>query len=340
MLEWHSGRTRPFLRVKEMEESMSSLIANALPPGGTIGIVAPASPYNRPSDLLRGVAWWEARGYHVKLASGIHERTNWTAGSPETRARDLMAFFTDPEVDVIQCLRGGVGSAEVVPLLDYDAIAAHPKPFIGFSDITALHTALWRRAGLVTFYGPSLTLVATWSSFTTDHMLRMLGGQTTGPIPRDPGDPWVRAIAPGVSSGRVVGGCLSDLLATMGTPWELDLDDAIFVFEEVGDSPHGLERKLVQLEQAGKLAGVRGVAVGDLTGGEFDEGGGSPFPHSKTLEQVLEDRLRPLGVPVLYPLPVGHGGRLATIPLGVRATVDASACELVITEPALALARG
>jgi muramoyltetrapeptide carboxypeptidase len=130
------------------------------------------------------------------------------------------------------------------------------------------------------------------------------------------------------------------LMATMGTPWELDLDDAIFLFEEVGDSPHGLERKLVQLEQASKLAGVRGVVVGDLTGGEFDEGGGSPFPHSKTLEQVLEERLGPLGVPVLYPLPVGHGGRLATIPLGVRATVDASTCELVITEPALVPARG
>jgi muramoyltetrapeptide carboxypeptidase len=318
---------------------MSPLIANPLPPGGTVGIVAPASPYNRPSDLLRGVAWWEGHGYGVKLAAGIHERTDWTAGSPQTRARDLMAMFADPEVDAIQCLRGGVGSAQIIPLLDFDAIAAHPKPFIGSSDITALHTALLRRSGLVTFYGPSLTLVATWSAFTTDHMLQVLGGQTTGPIPRDPSDSWVRALASGTASGRVVGGCLGDLMATMGTPWELDLDEAIFVFEEVGDSPHGLERKLVQLEQADKLARVRGVVVGDLTGGEFDEGGGSPFPHSKTLEQVLEEQLAPLGVPVLYPLPFGHGGRLATIPLGVQATVDARTCDLVITEPALGPAR-
>jgi muramoyltetrapeptide carboxypeptidase len=319
---------------------MSPVIARALPPGGTIGVVAPASPYNRRSDLLRGVAWWEARGYRVKLAEGIHERTDWTAGSPEARARDLMAMFIDPDVDVIQCLRGGTGAAEVVPLLDYEIVAAHPKPFIGSSNISVLHTALLRMAGLVTFYGPSLTVVAVWSSFTTDHMLRMLGGETTGPIPRDPADPWVRAVAPGMASGRVVGGCLGDLLETMGTPWELDLDDAIFLCEEVGDSPHGLERKLVQLAQAGKLAGVCGVVVGDLTGGEFDEGGGSPFPHSKTLEQVLEERLAPLGVPVLYPLPFGHGGRLATIPLGVRATVDAATCELVITEAALAPAGG
>jgi muramoyltetrapeptide carboxypeptidase len=311
------------------------VIANALPPGGTIGIVSPASPYNRPSDLLRGVAWWEARGYRVKLAEGIHERTDWTAGSPRTRARDLMAMFTDPEVDTIQCLRGGVGSAEVIPLLDFDVIATHPKPFIGSSDITALHTALLRRSGLVTFYGPSLTIVATWSTFTTDHMLRVLGGQTTGPLPRDPTDPFVRALAPGTASGRVVGGCLPDLLATMGTPWEFDLDDAIFVFEEIGGSPHRLEGALIQLEQAGKLSSARGVVVGDLTAGEWDEGGGSPFPHTKTLEQVLEERLAPLGVPVLYPLPFGHGGRLATIPLGVKGTVDAQTRDLIITEPAL-----
>jgi muramoyltetrapeptide carboxypeptidase len=167
-------------------------------------------------------------------------------------------------------------------------------------------------------------------------MLKVLGGQTTGPIPRDPSDPFVYAVAPGVGKGRVVGGCLGDLLATMGTPWEVNLDDAIFMFEDVGDSPHGLERKLLQLAQASKLARVRGVVVGDLIGGEFDEGGGSPFPHSKTLEQVLEERLAPLGVPVLYPLPFGHGARLATIPLGVEATIDANTCELIITEPALA----
>jgi muramoyltetrapeptide carboxypeptidase len=316
---------------------MSPVIAAALPPGGTIGIVSPASPYDRYSDLLRGVAWWEARGYRVKLAEGIHERTDWTAGSPQTRARDLLAQFADPEVDAIQCLGGGIGSAQVIPLLDFDHIAAHPKPFIGSSDITALHTALLRRAGLATFYGPMLSGIATYPAFTTDHLLQMLGGQTTGPIPRDPADPFVRAVVPGTASGRVVGGCLTNLLATMGTPWEVDLDDALFVFEEVDRSPSTLEVQLLQLDQAGKLAGVRGVGVGDLANCEWDEDG--PYPHSKTLEQVLEERLAPLGVPVLYPLPFGHGDRFATIPLGVQGTLDAQTGALVITEPALRPAR-
>jgi muramoyltetrapeptide carboxypeptidase len=314
---------------------MEPVLAGPLPVGGVVGIVSPASPYNTYSDVLRGIAWWEARGYRVKLAEGALERTNWTAGSPETRARDLMAMFTDPEVDAIQCLRGGTGAPEVIPYLDFERIAAHPKPFIGFSNITALHTALLRFTGLVTFYGPSLTQVATVPAFTTERMLQVLGGQTSGPLPRDPDDPFVRALAPGTAGGRLVGGCLSDLLLTMGTPWEFDLDGAIFVFEEVGASPHRIEYELVQLAQAGKLSGVRGVVVGDLADCEWSDGGGAPWSHTKTLEEVLEERLSPLGVPVLYPLPFGHAGRLATIPLGVQATLDAGACDLIVTGAAL-----
>jgi muramoyltetrapeptide carboxypeptidase len=314
---------------------MPTLLGSALPPDGTIGIVSPASPYTTYSDVLRGVAWWEARGYQVKLAEGALARTDWTAGSPESRARDLMAMFADPVVDVIQCMRGGTGAAQIIPYLDFQVVAAHPKPFIGFSNITALHTALLHFTGLATFYGPSLTQVATVSAFTAERMLRVLGGDTTGPLPADPEDTFVRALAPGRATGRLVGGCLSDLLQTMGTPWELNLDGAVFVFEEIGGSPQHLESLLVQLSLAGKLADVRAVVVGDLAGCEWHEGGGSPYPHTKTLEEVLEEQLTPLGVPVLYPLPFGHGSRLATLPLGVAATVDAATGALVVAEPAL-----
>jgi muramoyltetrapeptide carboxypeptidase len=316
---------------------MNALLARALSAGGTIGIVSPASPYNTYSDVLRGIAWWEAHGYRVKLAEGALERKDWLAGDPETRARDLMAMFTDSSVDVIQCLRGGYGSAQIIPQLDFQVIAAHPKPFMGFSDITALHTALLRFTGLATFYGPSFTAVGEpeMSDFTAQRMLQVLGGKTTGPLPRNPDDPFVRALAPGKASGRLVGGCLSDLLFTMGTPWEFNLDDAIFVFEEVGSSPHGIDRALLQLNQAGKFERVKGVVIGDLTGCEWNDGGGSPWPHTKTLEEMLEERLSVLGVPVIYKLPFGHGTHMATFPLGVQATLDASTCTLEVTEPAL-----
>jgi muramoyltetrapeptide carboxypeptidase len=316
---------------------MNAFIANALPAGGTIGIVSPASPYNTYSDVLRGIKWWEAQGYRVKLAEGALERTDWVAGSPERRAQDLVTMFTDPGVDVIQCLSGGYGSAQIIPLLDFQVIAAHPKLFIGFSDITALHMALLRFTGMATFYGPSLTTVGgtQMSEFTGQRFLQILRGETTGPVPHDPDDPFVRTLAPGRASGRLVGGCLSDLLFTMGTPWELNLDDAIFVFEEVGSSPHVIDRSLLQLSQAGKLEGIRGVVVGDLADCEWSDGGGSPWPHTKTLEQVLEERLGILDVPVIYKLPFGHSTHFATLPLGVQATLDASACTLEITEQAL-----
>lgn len=314
---------------------MSTLIAKAIAPGATIGIVAPASPYDQMSDVERGVAWWESRNYKVKFAEGALHRTNYVAGTPESRASDVMATFADAEVDAIQCLRGGYGSAETIPLIDFKVIADNPKPFIGFSDITALHTAIHRFTGLVTFYGPSLTSLASMSTFTEQRMLAMLGGETTGAFPSNPDDSYVQTLATGKASGRLIGGCLSDLMYTMGTPWELDLDGAIFVFEEVGSSPHTIDRALFQLAQAGKLKDVAGVVVGDLVACEWHDGGGSPWPHTKTLEEVLKDRLAPLGIPVIYRLPFGHGDHLATVPLGVQATVDAIDGSLVVTEPAL-----
>ena len=130
-------------------------------------------------------------------------------------------------------------------------------------------------------------------------------------------------MAPGKASGRLVGGCLSDLIHTLGTPWEVDLEGAIFVFEEVGSSPHGIDRALLHLTQAGKLKNVRGVAIGrSMTGCEFDEDGGSPFPRTKNLEEVLQARLGGLGVPVVYGFPFGHGSHFATLPLGVMAMLD------------------
>ncbi len=173
------------------------------------------------------------------------------------------------------------------------------------------------------------------SEFSSQRLLQVLAGETSGAYPRDPADPFIRALAPGRASGRLVGGCLSDLLHTMGTPWEFNLDDAIFVFEEVGVGPHGIDRSLLQLQQAGKLQRVRGVIVGDLADCEWSDGGGAPWPHTKNLEEVLEERLGALGVPVLYPLPFGHSERFATLPLGVQATIDASTCSLTIDEPAL-----
>jgi muramoyltetrapeptide carboxypeptidase len=171
-------------------------------------------------------------------------------------------------------------------------------------------------------------------SFTTDRLLRVLAGETTGLIPEDRDRLTVISIAGGRASGRLVGGCLGDFIYTIGTPWEPDLDDAIFFFEETGTAPIRIDRALLHLEQIGKFEGVRGIVVGELAGCEWYEYTSSP--RSKTLEEVLDGRLGHLGVPVLYGLPLGHGVTIATLPLGVDATVDADARTLTIDEPAIA----
>jgi muramoyltetrapeptide carboxypeptidase len=313
---------------------MSAVLARAAPPGSTIGIVTPGSPPEARADVERGIAWWESNGYRVKLARGALEQADWHAGSPEVRARDLQEAFADPEIDAIQTMRGGYGSAQVIPLLDFDAIRESPKAFVGVSDITALHVALLSRADLATFYGPSLTMMGTASAeFTTGRLLQMLAGGTTGPVPEDRNRLTVISIVGGKASGRLVGGCLGDFIYTIGTPWEQDLDGAIFFFEDCNNAPIRIDRALLYLDQIGKLKGVRGIVVGELAGCEWYEH--TSAPRSKTLENVLEDRLGPLGVPVLYGLPLGHGATQATLPLGVEATVDADALTLTIDEPAL-----
>jgi len=314
------------------------LLAAAAPPGSTIGVVTPGSPPESRAEVQRGIAWWESQGYRVRLMPGALEQDGWHAGSPEIRARDLQAAFADPKIDAIQTMRGGYGSAQVIPLLDFDAIAETPKAFFGLSDITALHAALNTRAGLATFYGPSLTMFGSPSpsEFTAERFLQVLAGDTTGSVPEDRDRLTVISIAAGKASGPLLGGCLLDVIYTFGTSWEPDLDGAIFFFEDSGSAPIQIDRALLYLEQSGKLAGVRGIVVGELAGCEWYDH--VTAPRAKTLEDVLDDRLGGLEIPVLYGLPLGHGATLATLPLGVEATVDADGLSLTIDEPALLVA--
>jgi muramoyltetrapeptide carboxypeptidase len=314
----------------------ASLFGQPLPDGGTIGVAAPASGYENRSEVLRGVEWWESRGYRVKLGEHVFARDDYVAGDERGRAADLMAIFADEDVDVVQCLQGGYGSAQTIPHLDFDVLAANPKPFLGYSDITALHVALRQRTGLATFYSYGLVGMGDKESsdFSLSRLLQVLRGEGAGEVPRDPDDPYVRALAPGKVTAPLVGGCLWLLLQTMGTPWEIDLADAIFFFEDYDAPPWYVDGMLTQLAHAGKLARVRGVVVGDMEKCDWRETR-PEWPRTRSIEDVLEHHLEPLGVPVLYKLPLGHGKHLATIPLGVTATLDADARTLTLGESGL-----
>jgi len=306
-----------------------------LAPGGTIGVAAPASPYDSRSEVLRGVEWWESQGYKVKLAPHLYDRDDYVAGDAEDRAADLNALFADPEVDVVQALQGGYGSAQTIPYLDFDTIVANPKPLVGFSDITALHVAVRQRAGFPTVYGNGLVGVGDpeVTEFTRKRLLDVLTGDATGPVPPSPDDPYTRTIHGGSVTAPLVGGCLWLLMQTLGTSWEFDVDGAIFFFEDYKAPPYYIDGQLTQLRHAGKLDNVAGVVVGEMQACDWgDLRPASDWARSRSLEDVLEEHLEPLGVPVLYRLPLGHGKHLASIPLGVRYTLDADRRTLTLEE--------
>ena len=316
--------------------TQATRFARPLPQGGTIGVAALASPYDSRSEILRGVEWWESQGYRVKLADGVYERDDYVAGDPRTRAADLTALFADDDVDAVQSLQGGFGCAQTIPFVDFDVIAANPKPFLGYSDITALHVAIRQRTGLATLYAYGLIGVGEkdTSEFTRRRLLEVLTGDGTGEVPRDPDDPYVRALTGGRVTAPLVGGCLWLLMQTMGTPWEIDFADAILFFEDVNAPPYYVDGFLTQLAAAGKLQRAAGVVVGEMKDCDWgDQRQASDWARSRSLEDVLEEHLQPLGVPVLYKLPLGHGKHLAALPLGVRCTLDADGRTLTVDEP-------
>ena len=311
--------------------------AQPLPPGGTIGVVAPASPYENRSQIDRGVRWWESRGYRVKLAPGAYARDDYVAGDPRERAREVAAMFGDPEIDAVQVLGGGYGCSELVPHLDLEAIAANPKPFVGFSDITVLHVAIRQATGLVTFYGPGLMGVGhkDRGEFTRERILRALTDPTPlGVIPPNPDDPYVGALGHGRATAPLVGGCLWLLRETLATPWEVELDGCILFFEDVRTPPWHVDGMLMHFRNAGKLERIVGVVVADMHKSEHWREEES-WLRSRSMEDVIERHLAPLGIPVLFNLPLGHGPHLCTLPLGVTATVDADARSLTVEEAAL-----
>ena len=313
------------------------LKAPPLPTGGTIGVPAPASPYHNRSSIFRGVEWWEGHGYKVKLAEGIFSRDAYVAGSPEERARDINAMFADDDVDVVQTMTGGYGAAQTIPHLDFDVIRNNPKAFIGYSDITALHTGISHHTGLVTFYGPGLMEVndPETKKLTQDRLLKALTTtDALGEVPRKPDDDYIRPLAPGKVRGTMVGGCLWLLGQTIGTPWQIDLAGKIFFFEDVDAPPWYIDGLLTQMRQAGMLDDVIGGVVGELEKCDWRETK-PEWPQTLSIEDVLERYVEPLGVPAIYGLPLGHGKHLVTTPLGVEVTLDADSRKLIIEESAL-----
>jgi muramoyltetrapeptide carboxypeptidase len=301
-----------------------------LRPGDTVGLVAPANPWENRSELQRGLAALEAWGLQVKLGDHVNDRHGYMAGRDEDRAADLNAMWRDPEVKAILCLQGGYGSPRLIPLLDRDAIASNPKALCGYSDITALHLAVAAWAGTITLYSNGALGVGAHdvTDFSKETLRRALfSDEPYGQIGPNPDDPWVTTIRGGTARGRLIGGCFGLVEGTIGTSIEIETRDRILFLETTEDhETYLIDTGLTHLRNAGKLEGVAGVVLGDARGKH------SGTTQELSIEDVYEELLLPLGVPVIAGLPIGHGKHHATVPVGAMATLDADAGTLVVDE--------
>ena len=281
--------------------------------GSAIALVAPASPVD-PAELEAGVAEIERLGHTAVYGDDIFERQGFLAGSAELRARALMAAWRRSEVGAIVAVRGGYGSVETLPLLDADVIRRARTAFVGYSDLTSLHAFLGGHVGLVSIHGPMLEsrLAAGPSAYDAVTLLASLSARPVGDLPVDD----VEIVRFGEARGPLVGGTLTQLLASFGTPFEFAPPPGHVLFlDEVGERPYRLHRMLTQWRLAGRFRHTSAVVVGQLP--RCDEPGGAP-----TGASVVHDLLRDFPGPVLMGFPSGHVTTpLVTLPFGVEAVV-------------------
>ena len=306
--------------------------------GDTIGIVAPASAPPDPKSIDRSVAVLEQLGFKPKLAPKVRQRWGFLAGSDRDRAADLMKMFTDRKVNAIICVRGGYGASRLLPLLDYRTIRANPKILVGYSDITSLHSVLLEKANLVSFHGPMLNsdfIKPNFPEFTLHSFLKtLMQPAAPGSISHGYKKKTVTVLRPGIVSGQLVGGNITLLCASLGTPYQVSFKNKILFFEDLDEKPYGYDRMLTQLINAGLLQQVAGIAIG-VNAGCRDPKAKTAKEYRQTLDDVFKERLLPLKVPVVAGLPFGHIPLNATLPIGVRAVLDGIKGDLVIDEAAV-----
>ncbi len=317
-------------------KSTCPILPKALQPGGTIGLVCPASAPPDAKAIDRGIDVLQKLGFKVKLAPNVRKRLGFLAGSDRDRASDLMRMFKDRKVDAILCGRGGYGTARLLPLLDYNLIRANPKIFVGYSDITSLHCAFLTKANLVSFHGPMINsdfVNEDMPRFTLESFLRNLGANPGAPalagISQGYRRKTVKILRGGIARGQLIGGNLTLLCTTLGTPWQPPFRNRILFLEDLGEQPFRFDRMFTQLLNCGLLQQVAGIAIGinaycdDLKAKHSKE-------YRQSLDDVFRERLLPLKIPIVTGLPFGHVPHNATLPVGAQVTLDAKLGDLIV----------
>ena len=300
--------------------------------GDTIGLVGISGALREPEvNYDRMMNAIDAMGYKVIVADSCREQYGYLSGTDESRAKGLNQMFRDDRVDAVVCMRGGYGVARMLDRVDFDAIRANPKIVLGYSDITALHTAIHEKCGLVTFHGPMpSTSWPTFDDFTRDSMVRALTSTKPLGLLSNPEGVRPTCIVPGRCSGTLVGGNLTLIASACGTPYALDVTDKVLLLEDIGEYIYSLDSMLTQLRHAGMFEKCAGVVLGGFTNCTEE------YPnYALHLDDIIRDIIVPAGKPVLGNMSIGHMDTKITVPLGVQCKMDAEAGTLEITESAL-----
>lgn len=295
-------------------------LPRALKPGATLGIIAPASPFDRPS-FDAGYRALAAMGFKLIAEDLIFQKQGYLAGSDQARADLLNRMFADSDIDGIVCARGGYGTMRILPLLDVDTLSRHAKVFVGFSDITVLLSFLVERCQMIAFHGPTVTTLGNGDPLTRRRFLGALSAPE--PLTLEAVNPQV--IKAGSAAGRLYCGNLTLFCHLTGTPFQPDFSGSILLIEDQGEAPYRIDRMLTQMTLAGCFDGLAGLALGSFTNCGSDA----------AVRRIVADRMGALNIPVLAGFEVGHEAVNMTLPVGVPVHLDTDSKTLTFIEPAV-----
>ncbi len=328
------GTTAPS---RDLPVPFASLRPKRLKPGDTVGLVAPASAIYQDVEVDVARESLEALGLKVKVGQHLRDKHGYLAGEDKARAEDITTFFKDDDINGVIAIRGGWGSARLLPHLDFNAIRSNPKVLLGYSDITALHNSIQAKTGLITFHGP--VGLGRWDTWSVDWLKRVLfnGEAVTMSNKKDLSDRnsltqvdnRTRTITPGKARGKMMGGNLTVLTAILGSSYVPDYSGSILFLEDVQENLYRIDRMLTSLKLAGILDKAKGVVFGTCS----QCGPGNDNYAALTIEEILADHIKSLGVPAWQGAMIGHDTPQWTIPFGLEVEIDSSVCTVTMTEP-------
>lgn len=304
----------------------------ALKKGDTIGLVATSSHVGNLEIIKKCEEVLSTMGFNVVVSESCYLQYGYLSGADDIRARDVNRMFEDKGINGIFCIRGGYGASRILDKLDYNIIKKNPKVFAGYSDITAIHIALNQICSMVTFHGPmpSTDMIPEFNSFSKDSFLGAVTSEKPLGFMDNPNDEKIKSLRGGCASGAIIGGNLSLVAASIGTKYEIDTKDKLLFLEDIDEEPYRVDRMLSQLRLAGKLDECKGVILGD-----FNNCTPKSYNPSLSLMEVFQDIIVPAGKPTIYNFKSGHCKPMITIPLGVKAVLNADECSLKFIEEAL-----